>query len=175
MYTPEDPSETWQDLQPDDPVLSGPGSGRPGFWGTLGQVGKGVARAVTPPLLQDAYSMYKRARSGAPGLPTPQGPPPVNPDGTPAPEPLAAPPDAALPPEMAGGQQSPVPSSSPWQHYWQQPPMDSMAKGQIVTHPTVARLGESGPEAVIPLSPTPGAKLSPDLLGSAYSRYQRRH
>lgn len=57
-----------------------------------------------------------------------------------------------------------------------------MAGGQIVTRPTYARLGESGPEAVVPLHPTPSAKLSPDLLeghlspprvpGVKYSRYK---
>ncbi len=63
-------------------------------------------------------------------------------------------------------------SASPWN--WQNPYEESLAQGKIVTKPTVARLGESGPEAVIPLSPTPGAKLSPDLLAGGPSRYQRR-
>ena len=54
--------------------------------------------------------------------------------------------------------------------------------GGIVTKPTLARIGERGPEAVVPLTPRPGNKLQPDLLeghvtapkvpGVRYSRYK---
>ena len=54
--------------------------------------------------------------------------------------------------------------------------------GGIVTKPTLARIGERGPEAVVPLTPRPGNKLQPDLLeghvtapkvpGVKYSRYK---
>lgn len=41
---------------------------------------------------------------------------------------------------------------------------EAMAHGKIVTSPTIARVGESGPEAVIPLTPRAHNKLNPDLL-----------
>jgi hypothetical protein len=41
---------------------------------------------------------------------------------------------------------------------------DSFARGQIVTSPTIARLGESGPEAVVPLSGGPHDKVSGAML-----------
>ena len=54
--------------------------------------------------------------------------------------------------------------------------------GGIVTKPTLARIGERGPEAVVPLTPRAGNKLQPDLLeghitapkvpGVRYSRYK---
>jgi hypothetical protein len=48
---------------------------------------------------------------------------------------------------------------------------DQMAQGGIVTQPTKAVLGENGPEAVIPMSPTANAKLHP--TGFLKARYQR--
>lgn len=36
--------------------------------------------------------------------------------------------------------------------------------GKLVTKPTLAKIGEKGPEAVVPLTPRPGNKLGPDLL-----------
>ena len=64
---------------------------------------------------------------------------------------------------------------SPWNQ--------NLAGGKLITSPVVARLGESGPEAVVPLTPRPGNKLQPDLLeghvgaprvpGVQYSRYRR--
>jgi hypothetical protein len=42
-----------------------------------------------------------------------------------------------------------------------------MARGGIVTKPTNALLGDDGPEAVVPLSGTPGAKVSPAILPGA--------
>jgi hypothetical protein len=54
--------------------------------------------------------------------------------------------------------------------------------GGIITKPTLARIGEKGPEAVVPLTPRPGNKMQPDLLegrlsnpavpGVKYSRYK---
>lgn len=58
----------------------------------------------------------------------------------------------------------------------------SAAQGTLVTKPTLARIGESGPEAVIPMNNRPGNKVQPDLLeghlanpkipGVKYSRYK---
>ena len=41
---------------------------------------------------------------------------------------------------------------------------DSLARGKIVTTPTIARLGDRGPEAVIPLNSHVGAHVRPDML-----------
>ena len=41
---------------------------------------------------------------------------------------------------------------------------DSFARGQVVTSPVIARLGEHGPEAVIPLSSGPNDKTSTSML-----------
>lgn len=56
------------------------------------------------------------------------------------------------------------------------------AQGTLVTSPTIARIGEKGPEAVVPLTPRPGNKMQPDILeghvsaprvpGVRYSRYR---
>lgn len=55
-------------------------------------------------------------------------------------------------------------------------------QGAIVTKPTIARIGEKGPEAVIPLTPRAGNKMQPDIMeghisaprvpGIKYSRYR---
>lgn len=62
------------------------------------------------------------------------------------------------------------------------PPIESYGGGKLVTQPTVARLGESGPEMVIPLNGKPGNHTRPDLLeghlappqikGMRYQRYR---
>ena len=54
--------------------------------------------------------------------------------------------------------------------------------GAIITEPTLARIGEHGPEAVVPLTPRATNKMQPDLLeghitapkvpGVRYSRYK---
>lgn len=48
---------------------------------------------------------------------------------------------------------------------------EAMAGGKIVTKPTLAMVGDSGPEAVIPMNPKPGAKTSPGMLGER-ARFQ---
>ena len=65
--------------------------------------------------------------------------------------------------------------------------MDGLAtlaagSGAIVTSPTIAKIGERGPEAIVPLTPRAGNKLQPDMLeghiagprvpGVRYSRYK---
>jgi hypothetical protein len=59
---------------------------------------------------------------------------------------------------------------------------DLLAGGSVITEPTLARIGERGPEAVVPLTPRPSNKMQPDLLeahgtapkvpGVKYSRYK---
>ena len=59
---------------------------------------------------------------------------------------------------------------------------EAAAQGTVVTRPTIAKLGEEGPEAVVPLTPRAGNKMQPDLLegriaepsvpGIRYSRYK---
>lgn len=43
--------------------------------------------------------------------------------------------------------------------------LEAFSGGKIVTHPTTALIGENGPEAVIPLNPQPGAKITPGMMG----------
>lgn len=66
----------------------------------------------------------------------------IPPGPMPPPPPVSAPP----PNNMAPSNQSP------------------MAKGSIVTRPTVAMLGDKGPEAVVPLNNKPGNKVKPSML-----------
>ena len=52
--------------------------------------------------------------------------------------------------------------------------MDAFAGGKLVTQPTVAMLGEKGPEAVVPLNSAPGQKVTPGMLGGGI-RTRFRH
>lgn len=57
-----------------------------------------------------------------------------------------------------------------------------LASGTVVNKPIIAKLGEGGPEAVVPLTPRAGNKMQPDILegrvpaprvpGVHYSRYK---
>jgi hypothetical protein len=57
-----------------------------------------------------------------------------------------------------------------------------LAGGTLITKPTIAKIGEAGPEAVVPLTPRPGNKMQPDIIegrvaaprvpGVHYSRYK---
>lgn len=49
--------------------------------------------------------------------------------------------------------------------------MDAMATGGMVTKPTIAMLGEHGPEAVVPLN-NPSAKITPGMLPMQKQRYR---
>jgi len=89
--------------------------------------------------------VYDAVIKANPGL---RIPPP--PDGTPNPSELGGLPQGApmapmLPPGM------PPPGMPP-----PGMPIPAMAQGGIVTEPTVALIGEAGPEAVVPLGPQPG-------------------
>ncbi len=50
---------------------------------------------------------------------------------------------------------------------------DMMADGGIVTKPTKVLLGEKGPEAVVPLTDRPNAKLTPGMMPALRNRYRR--
>ena len=43
--------------------------------------------------------------------------------------------------------------------------IDQYGQGQVVTKPTLALVGERGPEAVVPLLTQPGQKIGSDMLG----------
>jgi hypothetical protein len=96
---------------------------------------------------QTTYDQLQQVPAPAPVVPLPQpGPPvlaspPVVPGGGP---PMAAPPVALPPPPGV---------------------IPAMAEGGVVTEPTVALIGEQGPEAVVPLSNTPDPDLQARLSG----------
>lgn len=132
-----------------------------------------VVPAGKEKLLQNPNSRYKAQHSGGALLPAPDAPEMPSASGGPSLDPLYSAPDASQDPSDPGlGIQS----------RWTGTQMPSYGKGKLVTHPVVARLGESGPEAVIPLTPRVGNKLQPDLLeghgaapkvpGVSYSRYK---
>lgn len=108
----------------------------------LGGVGGVMAEQASQnsPLFQALYSRYKRAHS-----PTAQ-----QPGATPSFD------SSLVQPEPVGPQ---IMSNSP---------DEAMARGKIVTQPTLAKLGESGPEAVIPLTPRPDNHFQPDMLMGRY-------
>jgi hypothetical protein len=96
---------------------------------------------------QTTYDQLQQVPAPAPVVPLPQPapavamPPPVAPGGPP---PLAAPPVAMPPPPGV---------------------IPAMAEGGVVTQPTVALIGEQGPEAVVPLAPTPTPQESLERIG----------
>jgi hypothetical protein len=102
----------------------------------LGGVGGVMTEQVAQnsPLFQSLYSRYKRAHS-------------------PIAQPLGSTPsfDSSIVQPERGPQ---IISNSP---------DEAMARGRIVTQPTLAKLGESGPEAVIPLTPRPENHFQPDI------------
>jgi hypothetical protein len=51
---------------------------------------------------------------------------------------------------------------------------DMFGSGKMVTEPTLAMVGDKGPEAVVPLTDQPGSKTSPGMLGGA-PRTRWRH
>lgn len=94
-----------------------------------------------------------------PGPPTPPGPPPGGPPGPPGgPPPM---PGAAGPPGPGPGM--PVPPRPPMVP----PGVRAMARGGVVTKPTLALIGEAGPEAVVPLDQyqAPGVPSVEESLG----------
>lgn len=83
------------------------------------------------------------------------------------------------PPKIGQNPEQPDPQIGN-QNQWNQP--QPMKGGAIVTQPTIAKIGEAGPEAVVPLTPRASNKMQPDLLeghitapkvpGVRYSRYK---
>lgn len=122
------------------------------FFGGLGMAALEHAKqkAMNKPLAQAIQGGMDRYRQGQ------------NPGGPQIPSQETA--DAAADPsgDNAGGGYVPMPSP-------QMP--EPMARGRIVTKPTTALLGESGPEAVVPLNNNPQNRVTPAILNSLTPRY----
>jgi len=116
-----------------------------------------------------------------PAPPPPAGPPPMPPGmpppGAPPPPPMGPPgqltgppgPPPILPVGPLGGPPGPPPMLPP------RPPilpahMRAMASGGIVTQPTLALIGEAGPEAVVPLDNVVGGDQEPQILPPEVAR-----
>lgn len=54
-------------------------------------------------------------------------------------------------------------------------PPEPMGGGKVVTTPTVALLGDKGPEAVVPLTDQPGNRVGTKMLGAGNVRTRYRH
>src|SRR5215468_5671718 len=104
-----------------------------------------------PPSIEVPSEWPRPAPGGPPpGPPSPAGAPPGPPPGPPV-----GPPPPAGPPGPPGSRPGPplLPPNTP-----PMPPVRAMATGGVVTEPTLALIGEAGPEAVVPLrdyQPTP--------------------
>ncbi len=111
-----------------------------------------------------------------PGAPMPGVPlPPVGPQGPQGPGP--APDVGAYPggpyddPQDMG--RDPLYGMGGGMQQGMQPPM-TMAQGGVVSQPTTAILGESGPEMVVPLGGAPGARVGPmNAMQRPQMNYQR--
>lgn len=82
-------------------------------------------------------------------------------------------PESGMPgmtPAPDGDGSQPVPADTPTAPNLTPPAPTQLADGSVVSKPTMALLGEKGPEAVIPLS-NPGAKVTPGMFTK--SRYRR--
>lgn len=161
------------------------------------------------PLLNSAVSTYQRRRMNGPGMSGPQMADALhsyNNDGPPSEFQPPAPPQPELEmPKIGQGYQAETPSTGAMDAragQWNPNQPDPQSgggglatlaagamglpvfdQGVIVTQPTRAKLAADGrPEAVIPLTPRSGQKMSPDLLeghitapkvsGVRYSRYK---
>jgi hypothetical protein len=112
----------------------------------------------------------------APATPQPAHPPPETPQSGPmasmqagplASEGMASQPNSALPigaGDEAGQQDTPDLSMGSDAG---DAGIDIMGSGKIVTQPTLAEVGDKGPEAVVPLTDQPGAKITPGSLGAS--------
>ncbi len=148
-----------------------------GFWSGLGNAMLDTA-AANSPLANSVISRYRRDPS-IQGSSSPQlSGPDMSQAMGPIPQPSLQTPATGLDPtspvaqalqQGAGGEQIGN------QSQWSQDPQShggggglaaiaGLAHGAIVTSPTIARIGESGPEAVVPLTPRAGNRLQPDLL-----------
>lgn len=119
-------------------------------------------------MLQDPYARYRTPGLQPFQLPEPQDP--MSGGGDPMLE--QALPDFQGMPNAADANVQKELSS-----LWGTQPEEDLGAGKLVTKPTIARVGEKGPEAIIPLTPRAGNKLSPDLLrgfpsGIPHPRYR---
>lgn len=125
-------------------------------------------RVPTPPPIEVPQEWPAAAPGGPPGPPPGApgpGPGSAGPPGGPPPAPIA-------PPGMSGPPRSPM----------MPPGVRPMAAGGVVTQPTLALIGEAGPEAVVPLSgyqpppyqpPQPTVEQSLANLGTGFSPGQQ--
>jgi hypothetical protein len=112
-----------------------------GFLGVLGGIGKGIVERSVANRLANRYRQQNPGAGqeiAGPGW-TGQPAPPIQPP---------QPPQPGVPPSDDAG------------------PMgyDNAARGVLVTKPIIARVGENGPEAIVPLNNNAGNKVRPDLL-----------
>jgi hypothetical protein len=153
----------------------------------------GITAPNTP--TAGAYARYNSPST--PGVATPVNPQVTGDVGAPAQSPYAPP--AVTPLSVTQQPGDETGSQIGNQSQWNQPsgsgqsPVGNVIQagltkalglkgGAIITQPTLARIGEHGPEAVVPLTPRAGNKLQPDLLeghitpakvpGVRYSRYR---
>lgn len=117
-----------------------------GFAGALESVGKGMLEKSK---LYQMANRYRQQQNSGAGQESTAAPPT-------APWQPSMPPDPsqAMPPQPGMPQQD---EAGPLGY-------DNAAKGVLVTQPTIARVGENGPEAIVPLNNNPGNKVRPDLL-----------
>ena len=131
----------------------------------FGIVYKAVIRAYpelkipAPPPIEVPQQWPHETAPGPPGAP---GPPPGAPPGPPP----GLPPGAGGPGPPIGSPNMPVPPRPPMMP---PPGIRPMATGGVVTQPTVALIGEAGPEAVVPLSDyqAPGVSESLNRIGAS--------
>lgn len=127
------------------------------------------------------YQRYHDQRNGIPGAPPAAAYGAANPAGSMTNYPKPDPFDGAVgapQSEMMGPQEQEMAGDTTALG----PGPEAMARGKLVTQPTVARLGESGPEMVIPLNGKAGNHTSPRMLegqlnmphvgGMRYQRYR---
>ena len=146
-------------------------------------------------ILPQAGTFARYNSPSTPGVATPVNPEVTGDVGAPAQAPWSPPPVTPAPQVTSGSDQSTAGAQSQWgnNNTSQQSPVGNILQGlagkalglrggSIVTQPTLAKIGEHGPEAVVPLTPRAGNKLQPDLLeghitpakvpGVRYSRYR---
>lgn len=130
---------------------------KPGFWQEFG-TGMAQGAANQSPLFKALYNRYMSGRTPLNNFGSP--PPPVGMPGSGDDE-------QPVGPDVGDSVGTGVPQ---------------LAGGSLVTKPTIAKIGEKGPEAVIPLNPRAGNKMQPDVLeghvsaprvpGLHFSRYR---
>jgi hypothetical protein len=121
-----------------------------GFLNTLGAIGKGIVANSGPGRMMNRYGRHQQPQMMGPHPNQPQSQTDqdiANMQAIP-PEPGSMPPQPNAP---MGEDSGPL-------------GYENAAKGVLVTKPTIARVGESGPEAIVPLNNAAGNKVRPDLM-----------